>query len=35
MNIVVFGAATTGLVTGTFLPLTALDSQGVFGTTGN
>jgi hypothetical protein len=35
MNIVVFGAATTGLVTGTFLPLTALDSQGIFGTAGN
>ena len=35
MNCIIWGASTTGLITGTFLPLTSTDSQGIFGTTGN
>jgi hypothetical protein len=35
MNCIIWGAATTGLITGSFLPLTSTDSQGIFGTTGN
>ena len=34
MNCIIWGESITGLITGTFLPLTSTDSQGIFGPQG-